>query len=218
MFFIFVNEFSFILFQMSLYQLLCANFLLLNNYNVSLVTLEKYIFNSIFYDISKIMYFSLSNYCNEINESNIYYFYLLQPFVNNIVENTQYTFNSYDSNIYVIFFDTKIVPFWISDSFLFVILQQKLYIFIGETTLCFFRILNNNLHACKLFTIYTIIPYEYTSYIVKIQCFCFEQLYIQAYECVDLPVLFYLDKLILYDLLCYYFKEICIEYNILLDL
>jgi len=214
-FFIFVNEFSFILFQMSLYQLLCANLLLLNNYNISLITLEENIRYTVYSETDRNLLSSLSNYYSEIKEVDIYYIYFSQSILYNLVNDVSFISNQ---NIYVIFFDTKTIPFWVSDSFLFVVLQQKLYIFVGETTLCFFRLLNSNLYAYKLFTIYTITPFEYTSYIVKIQCFCFEELYIQSCECVDLPVLFYLDRLIMYDLLCHYFKEICIEYSILLDL
>nr|YP_009370760.1 cytochrome c oxidase subunit 11 [Eukaryota sp. BB2]AQL10453.1 cytochrome c oxidase subunit 11 [Eukaryota sp. BB2] len=77
---------------------------------------------------------------------------------------------------------------------LFKALQEQVYINFNETTLVFFRIYNANEVPVTGVTTYTIYPYLASIFFNKIQCFCFEELYIKAYESIDLPILFYIDE------------------------
>lgn len=113
--------------------------------------------------------------------------------------------------IYCLYFDTKVIG---SNNVYFYVLQNKLFILPGETTLSFFRIYNENFFPISGITIYSITPFEFQSFLNKIQCFCFEEIVIGNLEVVELPVLFYLDTNITY-LNTIQLKELCIEYILL---
>jgi cytochrome c oxidase assembly protein subunit 11 len=114
-------------------------------------------------------------------------------------------------NIYLVYFDTLINRKNLVD---FEILQNKLYVGPGETTLAFFRVINKTENYLNGFSLYVVNPHEYTPFINKIQCFCYEELMIYPEESIDLPVLFYLDPEIKNSL--FSTKEIAIEYILIL--
>ena len=71
-------------------------------------------------------------------------------------------------------------------------LQKTIIINFNESSLFFFRIYNPS-HIClKLITLYMIYPNILTLYVNKIQCFCFNTIFLYPLELVDLPVLVYI--------------------------
>ena len=69
----------------------------------------------------------------------------------------------------------------------------------GESSLVFFRLYNPSKYSITCVSLYFVYPNEASVYLNKLQCFCFDQLYIHSYESVELPVLFYIDGSILRD-------------------
>lgn len=99
----------------------------------------------------------------------------------------------------------------IVDNLIFYPLQKKIYISFNETSLIFFRMINNTNEILYGVSTYTVFPNEYLPYLQKLQCFCFEELRLQPLESVDLPVLFYIQPHASYDTkltLCYTFLKI----------
>ena len=71
-------------------------------------------------------------------------------------------------------------------------LQKTILLNCNESSLFFFRIYNPS-HIClKLITLYMIYPNILTLYVNKIQCFCFNTIFLYPLELVDLPVLVYI--------------------------
>lgn len=75
----------------------------------------------------------------------------------------------------------------------FVPLQDKIRINPGETSLIFYRAINNLDEPVVGVATYTVLPYEAGPYFNKIQCFCFEEQMLKPHEDVVMPVLFYID-------------------------
>ena len=73
-------------------------------------------------------------------------------------------------------------------------LQNKIFMYVGESTLCFFRLYNPTFFDVSCFFIYIIFPEYFIIYVNKLQCFCFELIYISKFESLDLPVLLYISK------------------------
>lgn len=99
----------------------------------------------------------------------------------------------------------------IVDDLIFYPLQKKIYISFNETSLIFFRMINNTNEVLYGVSTYTVFPNEYLPYLQKLQCFCFEELRLQPLESVDLPVLFYIQPHASSDTkltLCYTFLKI----------
>ena len=69
-----------------------------------------------------------------------------------------------------------------------------MYIAPSETYLVFFRIYNPTDYIIKGISIYFISPNTVSVYILKIQCFCFDELLLYGFESVDLPILFYISS------------------------
>lgn len=72
-------------------------------------------------------------------------------------------------------------------------LQESVYIIPGETILVFFRLFNPTYYEVTCISYYLVFPMEYSIYIHKLQCFCFNVTLINHFETLELPVLFYLD-------------------------
>jgi cytochrome c oxidase assembly protein subunit 11 len=141
----------------------------------------------------------------------IFYFFPDTLFLDKIFNFSLLTSLSYNDVIYCIYFDTKVVG---NNNVFFYVLQNKLFILPGETTLSFFRVYNDNIFPITGITIYSITPIDFQSFLNKIQCFCFEEIIIYSFETVELPVLFYLDTNISY-LNSISINEFCIEYVLL---
>jgi cytochrome c oxidase assembly protein Cox11 len=78
-------------------------------------------------------------------------------------------------------------------------LQESVYIIPGETILVFFRLFNPTYYEVTCISYYLVFPMEYSIYIHKLQCFCFNVTLINHFETLELPVLFYLDWSIYYS-------------------
>jgi len=88
-------------------------------------------------------------------------------------------------------------------------LQKTIIINFNESSLFFFRIYNPTHVSVKLLTLYLIYPNFLTLYINKIQCFCFNAIFLYPLEIVDLPVLIYVypffnNFLVLNNIIIYY--------------
>jgi hypothetical protein len=208
-----VNHVAFILYNYTWFSLLCTiNIIeLYSTFNLfsSSVFLYKY----------NIDYLTCST-----NQLDIFYNYFyerwnlftsLVPDIS-IIPNLYIDFVSFSEvldnwdHIYCIYFDTKVVG---NTNIYFYILQHKLFVIPGETSLCFFRLCNNNAYSVQSVTIYTISPFELIPFINKIQCFCFEQMNIHPYDTIELPVLFALSPNVIF-LNFISITEICIEYTL----
>lgn len=88
-------------------------------------------------------------------------------------------------------------------------LQKTIILNFNESSLFFFRIYNPTHVSVKLLTLYLIYPNFLTLYINKIQCFCFNAIFLYPLELVDLPVLIYVypfsnNFLVLNNIIIYY--------------
>ena len=81
----------------------------------------------------------------------------------------------------------------------FTSLQERLTVYPGETGMIFFRLYNPTIYDMSGVSLYLIYPSNISVYINKIQCFCFDLISIRNNETVELPVLFFVDKKLLYD-------------------
>lgn len=81
----------------------------------------------------------------------------------------------------------------------FISLQDSIRINPGETGLAFFRIYNPTTFSLSGVSIYFVYPSNISVYVHKIQCFCFDIVNIKSRETVELPILFFIDKLFLFD-------------------
>jgi cytochrome c oxidase assembly protein Cox11 len=114
-----------------------------------------------------------------------------------------------DTNLKEVFFTTSTTI----DSLIFYPLQKKIYTPFNETSLVFFRMVNNQNIAINGITTYTVFPLDALPFIKKLQCFCFDELRLLPNETVDLPVLFYIEPFTNLDnklTFCYTFLEISI--------
>jgi cytochrome c oxidase assembly protein Cox11 len=95
-----------------------------------------------------------------------------------------------NSNIYKVYFKTSSSS---SSAVEFFPLQDHVYCIPNETTMVFFQAYNPTPNQVTGISIYMINPTEAAPYVNKVQCFCFEDMMLQPYETVELPVLFMLD-------------------------
>lgn len=212
--FLIIDELSFILYNISLYQIFCgSNFLKLYEsffklpinhiFTINVNNVYPYENTSNFFIVKDNIYnFDLSNENALLTKTNNINIDL--PYVNsiNVISN---------DNIYLIHFDTLTTQ---KQKVNFDILQNKIYICPGETNLAFFRIANLTNEVLNAFSVYVVSPTDYTPFINKLQCFCYEELLLFPNETVDLPVLFRIEQDILK--LENLNKEIVIEYIIVL--
>ena len=93
-------------------------------------------------------------------------------------------------------------------------LQETIIVIPGETVLVFFRLYNPTGLNLTCLSYYLIFPNNYTIYVSKLQCFCFDTILINSFESIDLPVLFFLDSMIIKDVNIY--NRLYLYYLILL--
>jgi|SRR5690606_23672926 len=211
---LFVNWFlvisSFIIINYNLYNLICSfslfNIAYLHNFFYYIL----YFYNIQIFDSVNYIYGSninlLTTHWINLNYNS---FLLLNETFSYILNIFYLLLNSITvSSTYCIYFDTKVIG---SNSLVFYALQNKIFVVVGETTLCFFRIINNSDVNIYGIPIYVISPFEFSSFITKVQCFCFEEIFIFPYEIIELPVLFYINSKVS-SLLFYNNNELTIEY------
>ena len=164
---------------------------------------DTQLFLGINYKYGEKVYLLITHWVNSPNAL------LINEPLNHILNNFYLLLNAVTtSSTYCIYFDTKVIG---SNSLIFYALQNKIFVIVGETTLCFFRIINNydlNIYGIP---IYVISPFEFSSFITKVQCFCFEEIFIFPYEIIELPVLFYINSKVS-SLLLYNNNELTLEY------
>lgn len=108
------------------------------------------------------------------------------------------------NNIYKVYFFTKITNYHFN-SLNFECLQTIIYLYPNETTLVFFRLESNIDINIMCLTVYIVYPLKLNFMITKLQCFCFSNVLVHSYELIELPILFYVDKLELLNYKIYIF-------------
>ncbi len=180
--------------------------ILYNNLNISNYYIS--IYNNNFLYNEKII--------NNIISYNFYYlnnFYYINKFFY-IFHNISYNYNLYTIT-YVVYFYSSITNINLIE---FVNLQNNLFIYPGETYLVFFRCYNPINFITKGISIYFINPNNINIYIIKIQCFCFDELIIYPFETIDLPILFYISSDIIFNNICPIIINIQIIYLFILNI
>lgn len=114
-----------------------------------------------------------------------------------------------DTNYYLIWLEatssrSKLVDFYC--------LQRQQVLLAGETSLSFYRILNKSGEDILFYSIYIINPPNLILYLIKVQCFCFEEILIHNQELINLPILVYLDHSILLENKSSWINIIYLEY------
>ncbi|XP_072207950.1 cytochrome c oxidase assembly protein COX11, mitochondrial [Excalfactoria chinensis] len=71
--------------------------------------------------------------------------------------------------------------------------QSEIYVVPGETALAFYKAKNPTDKPIIGISTYNVVPFEAGQYFNKIQCFCFEEQWLNPHEEVDMPVFFYID-------------------------
>ncbi|RYG64290.1 cytochrome c oxidase assembly protein [archaeon] len=71
--------------------------------------------------------------------------------------------------------------------------QREVRVVPGETALAFYTVQNTSNHPITGVATYNVHPPKAGLYFNKIQCFCFEEQRLGAYEEVDMPVFFFID-------------------------
>ena len=159
---------------------------------------------------------------NSINNNYLFFFSkinLLEKVYFNILDVIQINYNSLILDNYLI--DNKK---WFQLIFLskvgslgfleFKTLQETIIVIAGETVLVFFRLYNPTGLNLTCLSYYLIFPNNYTIYVSKLQCFCFDTILINSFESIDLPVLFFIDSMILKEINLY--NRLYLYYLILL--
>lgn len=220
-FFIF-NVFFYSFITISLYKLIC--------YEANTLTS---ILSSIYSIKDSFVFFNFSNNHN-IFLFGTYWYDLFIPFsyVTNISYDFTFFYNiikdnnlssflflfdnnsSYTDNYNLIFLNFYIRASnmnWIQS----ISLQKTIILNLNETGLFFFRIYNPSHLNVKLVTLYMIYPSIITLYVNKVQCFCFNLIFLYPLELVDLPVLIYIHPFL--SIWNNYINNIIIYYIIFLN-
>lgn len=95
-------------------------------------------------------------------------------------------------------------------------LQKYIYVIPNETHLIFFRMYNSIAFEVTGISIYLLYPTDYLLFFNKIQCFCFEEIYLYPYESIDLPVIFFISKEILNYVDFFYSNKLYLSYLFLI--
>jgi hypothetical protein len=202
-----VDEFIFVASNISFFKFLCGL-----NYSFIYYNNEQLLFN---FNILNYIYNNLelfTEFSFILDKSN----FLIFENVLNFISTNELNYIPDSDNFFIvsIYFDSIINK---KNILYFISLQNHLYVSIGETSLAFYRIENLSDIRLQLYSMFIVTPSIYSIYINKIQCFCFENIYIDEYETLDLPILFFIDNTIISDILILHTIEITIEYILLIN-
>lgn len=75
----------------------------------------------------------------------------------------------------------------------FYCLQDSIFLISNDTTLIFFRISTFESQEFSCIVIFLVSPNSLISCLTKLQCFCFDNIFISSVSSIDLPVIFMLD-------------------------
>lgn len=198
--FIIVNLFFYSFITIALYKLIC-------NESDYLSVLLKYLD----YKKTNSIYYIINNEAIIYNIGKVWATYSLSEWLD-ITGNLYGNYNNF------LLFDIKYVMFFLDHCFLQVknndlnllflnffirasnlnwinsiSLQKTIILNLNESGLFFFRIYNPSHIHVKLVTLYMIYPNTITLYVNKIQCFCFNIIFLYPLELIDLPVLIYIN-------------------------
>ena len=70
--------------------------------------------------------------------------------------------------------------------------QREVRVYPGETALAFYKATNTSSEDIIGVATYSVTPGQVAPYFSKIQCFCFEEQRLNAFESMDMPVFFYI--------------------------
>jgi hypothetical protein len=130
------------------------------------------------------------------------------------ISTTMFTSNTYVniSNIgtyYLLWLEASVSRKHLID---FYSLQKQQILISGETSLSFYRIYNKSMKDILFYSVYVINPPSLSLFLVKVQCFCFEEILIGKQELIDLPILIYLDTTVLLESSDKWLHVIYLEY------
>lgn len=135
------------------------------------------------YIISEPLYINLVIF-NYVYILNFYFFFFFEYYFNLIDDiNFMYPYFIYDMRL-----QSQLFSFF---PFFFKPLQTSVLILNQETSLVFFRIWNPNAFDLIGFSTYTVSPLVMSIFLNKVQCFCFENIWIPSLQTYDLPILFF---------------------------
>ncbi|MGE3529706.1 MAG: cytochrome c oxidase assembly protein [Methyloceanibacter sp.] len=77
--------------------------------------------------------------------------------------------------------------------------EREIDIKIGETTLAFFKAVNNSNAAVKGTAVFNVVPERAARYFNKIECFCFKEQTLAPGQSIEMPVTFFVDPKIVDD-------------------
>lgn len=77
--------------------------------------------------------------------------------------------------------------------------QRQVTVRLGEEVLAHFAAVNRSDHALTGTATFNVVPEKAAPYFSKVQCFCFTEQTLQPGQTVSMPVLFYVDPLLLDD-------------------
>ena len=217
LFFIVFNLFLYSIISIGLYKLICYE---KTNEWYTLIFSEKYTYVSYISDTKTCHTIwkcisDISFYCYTMQSDQLFLHDLFLecqlfslPFLTwqaySLMSNENLLENVNDINlIFMNFFIRSTHLNWIQS------LQKTIIINFNESSLFFFIIYNATHLSVKLLTLYLIYPNFLTLYINKIQCFCFNAIFLYPLEIVDLPVLVYVypfsnNFLVLNNIIIYY--------------
>lgn len=107
-------------------------------------------------------------------------------------------------------FDTNINP---NLNWKFAPKVNSINIIPGQAFLVYFYIKNLSNQDSIGTAIYNVSPLQVGQYFIKIQCFCFENIFLRAFEEITVPVLFYIDEEMLNNLDTKNIKLITLSYT-----
>ena len=91
--------------------------------------------------------------------------------------------------------------------------QKEINIISGQTTLIFYSLINKTNKDFYGIATYNITPPTINNYFNKIECFCFEEQHLYPFEKVDLPVFFFIDPMVFYEINFLDINEISLSYT-----
>lgn len=72
--------------------------------------------------------------------------------------------------------------------------MNKMIVYPGDTALTFYIAHNKTNDPITGISTYHVTPTKAGIYFNKIQCFCFEEQRLKPHECIEMPILFYIDS------------------------
>lgn len=96
----------------------------------------------------------------------------------------------------------------------FVPQTKDLRVEIGQSALVFYTVINPNPFEVSGISTYNVLPHAIAPYFHKIQCFCFDEQRWGPGDHVDMPILFFLDPLLLADPGAVHITHITLSYSL----